>query len=133
MFDPYFYSIATDKQNNIGKAAIQYVTFQDMISYHTSLNPDAEIATTENNGTILVDMQDTVQGNFSGTFNIWADKDAGLSQQLKSNQVMIPAYHRIYDFTATEVHDQHNCVTGEVALQWYTKYPDARKILTIFA
>lgn len=129
LFDPYFYSIATDKQNNIGKAAIQYVTFQDMISYHTSLNPDAEIATTENNGTILVDMQDTVQGNFSGTFNIWADKDAGLSQQLKSNQVMIPAYHRIYDFTATEVHDQHNCVTGEVALQWYTKYPDAQDIM----
>ncbi len=128
LFEPYFYSVATDKQNNIGKAAMQYMTFQDPISYHTSLNNE-EQSVSEKSGTILVDMQDSVQDNFYGTFNVWLDKDAQLSQQLQSNRVLIPAYHKIYDFDANEVQDSHHCVTGEVELAWRLYHPDAKDIM----
>ena len=47
LFDPFFYSIANSDFNTIGKAGIQYMTFQDPISYHTSLNPSEEIIQTE--------------------------------------------------------------------------------------
>ena len=128
LFEPYFYSVATDKQNNIGKAAMQYMTFQDPISYHTSLNAQ-EQTISEKSGTVLVDMQDSVQDNFYGTFNVWINKDAQLSQQLQSNRVLIPAYHKIYDVDANEVQDSHHCVTGEVELAWRLEHPDAQDIM----
>ena len=128
LFEPYFYSVATDKENNLGKAAMQYMTFQDPISYHTSLNAQEQTISAKS-GTVLVDMQDSVQDNFYGTFNVWINKDAQLSQQLQSNRVLIPAYHKIYDFDANEVQDSHHCVTGEVELAWRLEHPDAQDIM----
>lgn len=129
LFDPFFYSIANSDFNTIGKAGIQYMTFQDPISYHTSLNPSEEIMQAERSEKILVSMQDTVQDPFYAVFNVWINKDADVRQQLRTNSVMIPAYHKIYNFGAEEVKDGQNSVTGDVLLKWNTRYPDAQDIL----
>ena len=129
LFDPFFYSMAGNDINTLGKAGIQYMTFQDPISYHTSLNPSKEIAQVERSEKILVDMQDSVQDHFYADFNVWINKDGGVKQRLKTNSVMIPAYHKIYGFEAEEVKDAQNSVTGDVALQWHTLYPNDQDIL----
>ena len=129
LFDPFFYSMAGSDINTLGKAGIQYMTFQDPISYHTSLNPSKEIAQAERSEKILVDMQDSVQDHFYADFNVWINKDGGVKQRLKTNSVMIPAYHKIYGFEAEEVKDAQNSVTGDVLLSWHTLYPNAQDIL----
>ncbi len=129
LFDPFFYSMAGSDINTLGKAGVQYMTFQDPISYHTSLNPSAEIAQAERSEKILVDMQDSVQDHFYADFNVWINKDGGVKQRLKTNSVMIPAYHKIYGFEAEEVKDAQNSVTGDVQLSWHTLYPNDQDIL----
>ena len=129
LFDPFFYSMAGSDINTLGKAGIQYMTFQDPVSYHTSLDPSKEIAQAERSEKILVDMQDSVQDHFYADFNVWINKDGGVKQRLKTNSVMIPAYHKIYNFEASEVKDAQNSVTGDVQLSWHTLYPNDQDIL----
>ena len=129
LFDPFFYSMAGSDINTLGKAGVQYMTFQDPISYHTSLNPSKEVAQVERSEKILVDMQDSVQDHFYADFNVWINKDGGVKQRLKTNSVMIPAYHKIYNFEASEVKDAQNSVTGDVQLSWHTLYPNDQDIL----
>ena len=129
LFDPFFYSMAGSDINTLGKAGIQYMTFQDPVSYHTSLDPSKEIAPAERSDKILVDMQDSVQDHFYADFNVWINKDGGVKQRLKTNSVMIPAYHKIYNFEASEVKDAQNSVTGDVQLSWHTLYPNDQDIL----
>ena len=129
LFDPFFYSMAGSDINTLGKAGVQYMTFQDPISYRTSLNPSKEVAQVERSEKILVDMQDSVQDHFYADFNVWINKDGGVKQRLKTNSVMIPAYHKIYDFEAEEVKDAQNSVTGDVQLNWHTLYPNDQDIL----
>ena len=129
LFDPFFYSMAGSDVNTLGKAGIQYMTFQDPISYHTSIDPSKEIAQAERSEKILVDMLDSVQDHFYADFNVWVNKDGGVKQRLKTNSVMIPAYHKIYNFEASEVKDAQNSVTGDVQLSWHTLYPNDQDIL----
>jgi len=130
LFEPYFYSIATEGTGTLGKAAMQYLTYQDPISYHTSLTPTNEVSISDRSSTILVDMQDDVQDNIWAAFHVWVNKDANQKQTLQSNKVMIPAYHKIYDFTATEVRNAQQSVTGDVALEWHTRNPKAQDIMS---
>ena len=129
LFEPYFYSVLGNGVNTLGKAAMQYITFHDPISYHTSLSPSVEMPIEDRSGSILVDMQDTVQDYFSANFNVWINKEAKQSQRITSNKVLIPAYHRIYNMSATEVLDAQNSSTGDVNVEWHTKYPDHQDIL----
>ncbi|GEM_PF-3827230 len=105
------------------------MTFQDPISYHTSAEPGREVEASERSASILVNMEDSVQDYFYADFNVWTSKEGRISQRLKTNSVMVPAYHRIYDFEAEEVKDEQNSVTGDVLLQWHTLYPEAQDIL----
>ena len=105
------------------------MTYQDPISYHTSLNPTHEVPATERNCSIVVAMQDTVQDHFYADFNVWTNKEAAQSQRLQSNKVMIPAYHKIYDFSVSEVLNAQNGATGDVNIEWQTRRPEAQDIM----
>lgn len=129
LFDPYFYSVAGDGVGSLGMAAMQYMTFHDPISYHTSMQPDLEVPVGERSGSVLVPMQDTVQDHFYADFNVWLNKDAQQSQRLNTNRVSIPAYHKIYDFAASEIRNEQNSVTGDVDILWKTHYPEEQDIL----
>ena len=129
LFDPYFYSVAGDGIGSLGMAAMQYMTFHDPISYHTSMQPDLEVSVSERSGPVLVPMQDTVQDHFYADFHVWLNKEAKQSQHLTSNKVLIPAYHKIYDFAASEVRNEQNSVTGDVDIAWKTHYPEEQDIM----
>ena len=129
LFEPYFYSVAAEGVGSLGMAAVQYMTYQDPISYHTSLNPTHEVPATERNCSIVVAMEDTVQDHFYADFNVWTNKEAAQSQRLQSNKVMIPAYHKIYDFAVSEVLNAQNGATGDVNIEWQTRRPEAQDIM----
>ncbi len=130
LFTPYLYAIDEDGATGYGCAAVQYVTYQEGLSYHTSLNPN-EVPISTNADAIIVPTTDTVQRQFNATFRVNMTNDSTNMQifTLKTNSVNIPAYHRIYDFKASEVLDEQQSVTGKVRLNWGIRYPGAKDLL----
>lgn len=128
LYDPYLYTLDASGTTGYGCAAMQYVVYQEPISYHTSLNA-LEIETGDRSGTIVIPTKDTVQRFVSATFKTYKNKTAGTTQTLKSNEVHIPAYHRVYAMKGTEVLDAHQRVTGEVDLKWEIHNPSAQDII----
>ncbi|MBO7457697.1 MAG: hypothetical protein J6T80_00385, partial [Paludibacteraceae bacterium] len=130
LFDPYFYAAAPDGSRPKGKAGIAYVTYQDVARYSTSIRPTDSVHTDKRSGTIVVDMQDTVR-SVSATFTVIPDKSVpNVTQNLRSNRVDVPAYHKIYNFAATEELDDQGSVTGDVTLSWNTKYPTSEDVIS---
>ena len=116
LLQPYLYTSTGNGNTSVGCAAVQYVTYQEPISYTTTLSSQA-VSTSQRSDVIIVPMKDTVQRFFAATFNVWTDKAAGTSRTLQSNNVNIPAYHKIYDFKAQEMYDAKQSTTGSMLLQ----------------
>lgn len=123
LFTPYLYALDDDGVTGYGNAAVQYVVTQDPVSYHTSLDPK-EVPVSEKSGLIFVPTADSVQRFYSATFQVDMTKTNNSSQTsvqrytVKSNEIHIPAYHRIYNLRAQELLDQQQSVTGDVNLSW---------------
>ena len=128
LYEPYLYTLDAEGTTGYGCAAVQYVVYQDPISYHTSLKAK-EVETTDRSGTIVAQTKDTVQRFFSATFQTYINKTAGTKQTLKTNEVHIPAYHRVYDFKGSEELDKQQRVTGRVNLSWEIHNPAAKDII----
>lgn len=129
LYDAYFYALSTDGSKPKGKAGIPYVVYQDVKQYSTSLTPSIKTAIDQRNGTVVVDMEDTIR-TLNATFTVVPDKAVpDVTQDLRSNTVNIPAYHKIYNFTATEQTDEQGSVTGDVTLRWNTKFPEAEDVI----
>ncbi len=131
LFTPYLYALDEEGVTGYGNAAVQYVTYQQGVSYHTSLNPN-EVGISENSGPIVVPTADTVQRQFNATFRVNLTNDTTNPQifTLKTNSVNIPAYHRIYDFSAEEILDEQQSVTGKVKLKWAIRFPGAEDLVS---
>ena len=99
LFEPFFDQNVTSGQDIQGMAGVTYVTYQDPISYHTSLNPGNEIPVDQRSGVIKVKMTDQVQ-RINANFEVWTDTAAHIKQRLTSNYVDVPAYHAIREFAA---------------------------------
>ncbi len=127
LMKPYFYAVQSH-EGEPGRAAIQYVTYQDPISYTTSFN-STTVATTERSGSLFVQTADTVRKDYFATFNVYLNKEAASTAVLKSNSVNIPAYHKPYELKATEVTDQYNSVTGKVNVSWSVHTPAAEELV----
>ena len=128
LYEPYLYTLDANGTTGYGCAAVQYVVYQEPISYHTSLKAK-EVETTDRSGTIVIPTKDTVQKFVSVTFQTYKNKDAGTKQTLKTNEVHIPAYHRVYGLKGEEDLDQQQRVTGKVNLQWEIHNPTAKDII----
>ena len=128
LIKPYLYASDANGLSQVGCAAIQYVTYQEPISYTTSLN-STPVSTKERSDVIVVPMVDTVQRFFSATFNVWTDKTAGASRTLQTNTVNIPAYHKIYNFQASEDIDARQSTTGVMHLSWDIHTPNAEDVV----
>ena len=130
LFTPYLYALDDDGVTGYGNAAVQYVTYQSAVSYHTSLD-SKETQTSDNSGAIIVPTTDTVQRQFNATFHVNNSNDPDKPQifVLKTNSVNIPAYHRIYDFKAEEILDEQKSVTGKVKVSWGIHFPGAEDLV----
>jgi len=130
LFTPYLYALNEEGITGYGNAAVQYVTYQQGISYHTSYNSN-EVPISENAGAIIVPTTDSVQRKFNATFKVNMTNDTNNLQvfTLKTNSLNIPAYHRIYDFGAEEILDEQQSVTGKVKLSWGIRCPGAEDLL----
>jgi hypothetical protein len=130
LFKPYLYAMDDDGVTGYGNAAIQYVTYQSAVSYHTSLD-SKETNTSDNSGTIIIPTTDSVQRQFNATFRVNMSNDPDKPQifALKTNSVNVPAYHRIYDFKAEEILDAQKSVTGKVKLSWGIHFPGAEDLV----
>ena len=130
LFDPYFYAMSSDGSKPKGKAGIAYASYQDVARYSTSINPADSVYTDQRSGTIVVDMQDTVRSVYA-TFTVIPDKAVpNVKQNLRTNRVDVPAYHKIYDFSADEELDDQGSVTGNVTLSWNIKSPSSEDIIS---
>ena len=127
LFQPYFYAMDEGGATGYGCAGVQFTVYQEPVSYHTSLNSQ-EVLLNERASTIVVPTKDTVQRFFSGSFTVKVD-DGGNTQTLKSNEVHIPAYHRVYDLSGQEVLDEKKTVTGDVQLSWQIHNPSAQDLI----
>ena len=128
LYEPYIYAMDATGKTGYGCAATHYAVYQEPISYHTSLNSQ-EVVTTKRSDQIIVPTCDTVQRFFSATFNVYLDKKANQKQTLKTNEIHIPAYHRIYHFRSQEVQDDKGSATGKVKLNWDILYPSAKDLV----
>ena len=130
LFTPYLYSLDGEGVTGYGNAAIQYTVFQNPVSYHTSLNA-TEIPIDEKAGAIIVPTTDTVQRRFSATFRVDMTQDSAVQRYtVKTNEINIPAYHRIYDFRAEELLDAQQSLTGDVKLSWGIRCPGVEDLVS---
>ena len=129
LFDPYFYAETADGSSPKGVAGIPYVVYQDVKRYSLSLNPSVSETVSQRNGTVKVDMHDTIRTTYA-TFTVIPDKAVpDMTQDLRSNRVIIPAYHKIYNFGASEDTDEQGSITGSVTLRWNTLFPSAEDVI----
>ena len=128
LFTPYLYAYNADGPAGYGLAAVAYATYQEPLSYTTSLDTTI-VKCTSQSGQLLVPTTDNVQKDFYATFTVWRDKDHGSQEALATNKVDIPAYHRPYKLTVTELTDQYQSLTGFVKVQWEVKNPGEAELL----
>lgn len=130
LFTPYLYAVDGEGTTGYGNAAVQYTVFQEPVSYHTSLNA-TEMPCDKKADMIIVPTTDSVQRFFSATFRVDMTQDSALQRYtVKSNEIHIPAYHRIYDFRAEEILDAQQSVTGDVRLSWGLRCPGAQDLVS---
>ncbi|MBQ6777508.1 MAG: hypothetical protein IJP52_04275 [Paludibacteraceae bacterium] len=130
LFTPYLYAVDGEGASGYGNAAVQYTVFQEPVSYHTSLNA-TEMPCDKKADMIIVPTTDSVQRFFSATFRVDMTQDSALQRYtVKSNEIHIPAYHRIYDFRAEEILDAQKSVTGDVQLSWGIRCPGAQDLVS---
>ena len=131
LFTPYLYAVDGEGTTGYGNAAVQYTVFQDPVYYYTSLDTTKKVPCDKKADMIIVPTTDTVQRFFSATFRVDMTQDSALQRYtVKSNEIHIPAYHRIYDFRAEEILDAQQSVTGDVQLSWGIHFPGAEDLVS---
>ena len=129
LYDPVFYVSKESSLSGYGCAAVPYVVYHDLESYHTSFNAE-ELKTTKRAENIYVHTTDTLQTGFQAIFNVYRRKTPTVEMvEQKTNVVTIPAYHRIYDFTVTEEKDEFETFTGRNILSWKIKNPKTNDLV----
>ena len=130
LFTPYLYAVDGDGATGYGNAAVQYTVFQDPVYYYTSLDTTKKVPCDKKADMIIVPTTDTVQRFFSATFKVDMTQDSAVQRYtVKSNEIHIPAYHRVYDFRAQEILDAQQSVTGDVQLSWGIRCPGAEDLV----
>ena len=128
LYQPVFYSVGENGQGGFGKVAVPYVVYQEPKSYTTSTTKDTVFTCTERAGQLLVMTTDTVQYEFYANFTIVREDKT--TTVVPSSKVNIPAFHRIYDFTAEHYHNATGkCEEGKTTLTWTLKTPWATDIM----
>ncbi len=130
LFTPYLYAVDGDGATGYGNAAVQYTVFQDPVYYYTSLDTTKKVPCDKKADMIIVPTTDTVQRFFSATFKVDMTQDSAVQRYtVKTNEIHIPAYHRVYDFRAQEILDAQQSVTGDVQLSWGIRCPGAEDLV----
>ena len=111
-----------------GRAAVPFVVYQNPKSYTTSLNP-SPVLINNRSGAIVVPTTDSIQKNFSATFMVQPNVDVSTTVERKTNPIDIPAFHRIHDFAAIEVQDEHGSYNGENKLLWNIHNPAVQDLI----
>lgn len=128
LYMPYIYQVNDEGPTGYGYAAIPYMTFNDPISYTTSLDP-GEVKITNRGGTLYVMTNDTVQEQFKATFKMWRNQANNDTTTKTSTGVDIPPYHRIYNLTATQEQDSTGTFTGNNIIKWTVKNPALKDLV----
>ncbi len=129
LYTPYIYQVNEGGPTGYGYAAIPYMTFNDPISYTTSIDPSV-VPISDRGGTMYVMTTDTVQEQFKATFKMWRGTgDAKTETERTSVGVDIPPYHRIYDFKVVEERDSTGTFTGNNVLSWNIKNPELKDLV----
>ena len=128
LMEPYFY--ATSGNGNVGHgiAAVPYSLFYDPVEYYTSFDT-TKVKATDRVDHIYVQATDSIQSNFNATFTVFYSKEDSILRTQKTQSVSIPAYHKIYDFTAIEQTDSTNTYTGKNVLTWTVRNPQAADLV----
>jgi len=128
LMEPYFY--ATSGGGNVGHgiAAVPYSLFYDPVEYYTSFDT-TKVKATDRVDHIYVQATDSIQSNFNATFTVFYSKEDSILRTQKTQSVSIPAYHKIYDFTAIEQTDSTNTYTGKNVLTWTVRNPQAADLV----
>ena len=128
LYTPYIYQVNEGGPTGYGYAAIPYMTFNDPVSYTTSLSSQVENISSRG-GTLYVMTNDTVQEKFNATFTLWrnqANKDAVTRT---STSVDIPPYHRFYNLSVIEEKDSTGTFTGYNVLTWDVHNPGLKDLV----
>ncbi len=127
LFTPTFYSVGENGAAGYGHVLIPYVTYQDPISYYTSFDKTV-VTSTERSGQLFVMTNDTIQYDYTATFKV--NRDGGQTEELTSNMINIPAFHRIYDFKASDVRGKDGKLnTKQTQLTWKIHSPSATDVM----
>ena len=129
LYTPYLYMINEEGNAGYGYAAIPYMTFQTPVSYTTSFDPTKTIKTSSRSGNIFVQTEDTVQKNVTADFTVYRDETLGTLSTVTTPGVDVPAYHRIYDFQATEEQDESGSLTGANIVSWSLRSPSEQDLV----
>lgn len=130
LFDPVFYSVGENGVAGLGHVMIPYVVYQEPTSYYTSYTGSGtRINATERSGQLFVMTCDTVQHDFNATFTV--KRDGGQTQEVTSNTISIPAFHRIYDFRAAHLQRKDGTIDGRYTmLTWAIRTPGETDIMS---
>ena len=129
LFTPYLYQVNQSGMTGYGYAAIPYSTFYSTIGYTLPIQDTAFHKNTSRSDNIYIMTADSVQSNFYVDFMEYRNEELGTTMTQRSNKIDIPAYHRIYDFGAKEETDSTLTYTGNIALNWKVRYPDATDLV----
>ncbi|MBO7459198.1 MAG: laminin G domain-containing protein [Paludibacteraceae bacterium] len=95
LYNPFFYTGNENGIGGYGYLAVPYVTYQDMEGYTTSMG--ASMTTTDRSGMIYVQSADTMFYGFYIDARTHNTVTPTTIQTLRSNNVEIPAYHKLYN------------------------------------
>ena len=127
---PYLYLLdESGSPMKDGKVAIPYVVYQTPKSYTTTLN-STPVNISNRAGAIIVPATDSVQSGFKATFTVQPNADVTTTTTRSTNRIDIPAFHRIYDFSATEQKDEMESYNGRNQLTWTIRNPQATDLMT---
>ena len=130
LFTPYLYALNENGITGYGNAGIPYAVHYEPKSYTVSVDSATEkrLSNSDRSGNIFVMTTDTIIEQVSAKFKVIYNA-AGDSTIQQSTAVDIPAYHRIYNFSATEETDMTGTYTGRNKLEWVIKNPNVRDLV----
>ncbi len=130
LFTPYLYALNENGITGYGNAGIPYAVHYEPKNYTVSVDPTVvkKLSNSERSGNIFVMTTDTIIEQVTASFKVIYNA-VGDSTILQSTAVDVPAYHRIYNFSATEELDKTGTYTGRNKLEWVIKNPNARDLV----
>lgn len=129
LFDPVFYSVGENGVAGLGHVMIPYVVYQEPTSYYTSFTGySGRTATDQRSGQLFVMTTDTIQYGYNATFTV--KRDGGQTQEVTSNTINIPAFHRIYNFQVSDLVRDYAVDGRYTTLKWAIHSPSATDIMS---